>query len=102
MSAGATVRAMQLLSIGSTNGHETRPGALMDAAHGSAARCIARTLVVSFDACDTSDVPLSQLQRAAILEAALLEFDGFREQMSSLATVSRLIAETWSVDPSAA
>lgn len=73
----------------------------METAHGSAARCIARALVVAFDACDEAGIPLTQLQRATIVEAALVEFDGFGLQVSSLATVSRLLCEMRASGPNA-
>lgn len=76
----------------STNGHAPSETVLA-AAHGSAARCLARALVVSFDACDDADIPLSQLQRAAILEVAFLEFDGFGLQLSSLETLGTLLRD---------
>ena len=56
-------------------------------ARDAAARCLARALVCGFDACDETGVPLSQLQRVAVLEAALSEFDGFGEHLSTLDTV---------------
>ncbi len=85
----------------STNGYGSLETA-MASAHGSAARCLARALIMAFDTCDQTGIPLSQLQRAAIVEAALLEFDGFRVHASSLATVSRLLGEMQSGDPPAA
>ncbi len=74
----------------------------MATAHASAARCIARGLIVAFDACDEAEMPLTQLQRATVVEAALLEFDGFGAHVSSLATVSRLLREMRASGPSAA
>jgi hypothetical protein len=85
------------LTMGS-NGNGNGPPELV--AYGSAARCLARALVAAFDACDDSEVPLSQLQRVAILEAALLEFDGFGMHLSSLAAVSRLLADIRLAGPS--
>jgi hypothetical protein len=85
----------------STNGHAP-PETVLATAHSSAARCIARGLVVAFDACDEAEIPLTQLQRATIVEAALLEFDGFGVHVTSLATVSRLLREMRASGPSAA
>jgi hypothetical protein len=82
------------------NGHVSSD-ALAATAHGASARCLARALVVGFDACDEADIPLSQLQRTAILESVLIEFDGFGRQLSSLAAVSRLLAQLRSEPPAA-
>jgi len=85
--------------MSSTNGNADRderdvPTESVEAtARDAAARCLARALVCAFDACDESGIPLSQLQRVAILEAVLCEFDGLREHLSSLATVSRILGE---------
>jgi hypothetical protein len=45
----------------------------------------------AFDVCEQAGVPLSQLQKIALLEAALLEFDGLEAQLGSLAAVDQLI-----------
>jgi hypothetical protein len=87
--------------MGSTNGYGASE-TIMATAHGSAARCIARSLIVAFDACDEADIPLTELQRATIVESALLEFDGFGLQVSSLATVSRLLGDMRASGPTAA
>lgn len=57
----------------------------------ASARCVARTIVAAFDACEEAEIPLSQLQRTAIVEAALLEFDGFDVHLRSFVVVSRLL-----------
>jgi hypothetical protein len=41
----------------------------------------------AFDICEHSGVPLSQLQKIALVEAVLLEFDGLEAHLRSLATV---------------
>lgn len=85
------------MTVESTNQDSTQEE-IAATAHGSAARCLARALVLAFDACDEVDIPLSQLQRVSILEAVLLEFDGFGQQLSSLATLRTLFAELSFVD----
>jgi hypothetical protein len=74
----------------SVNGWDA-PEPPLGTARQSAARCIARALVCGFDACDEAEIPLTQLQRVAVLEAVLCEFDGFGEHLSSLGRVSRIL-----------
>jgi len=62
-------------------------------AHVASARCLARTIAVAFEACEDADVPLSELQRVAIIEAALLEFDGFAAHLGTLASVGSLLRD---------
>jgi hypothetical protein len=59
----------------------------------AAAERLAAAAVAAFDACDEAGVPLSPTQRIAIIEAALLEFDGFAAHLSSLAGVRRLLGD---------
>jgi hypothetical protein len=60
-------------------------------AKAAAAERLAGALVGAFDVCEQAGVPLSQLQKIALLEAALLEFDGLEAQLGSLAAVDQLI-----------
>jgi hypothetical protein len=80
----------------SANGNGNGDGShtsLHAAADGAVARCLARALVVGFDACDDGGVPLSQLQRIALLECALLEFDGLGLHIASLTAVAELLRQ---------
>lgn len=59
----------------------------------ASARCLARTIAIAFDACEDAEVPLSELQRVALIEAALLEFDGFGAHLGTLSTVGSLLRD---------
>jgi hypothetical protein len=76
----------------SKNGQATAE-TTMFTAHAAAAKCLARVVAVSIDACDGADMPLSELQKAAVIEAALLEFDGFGLEVASLAAVGELLRD---------
>jgi hypothetical protein len=78
--------------MSTTNGNG-RSETLVSTAHGAAARCLARAVAVAFDACEQSDVPLSELQKVAVIESALLEFDGFGSHLTSLVPLSRLLSD---------
>ena len=82
--------------MSSENDHE--PGELtVFTAHGATARCLARVVTVTLDTCDEGGFPLSELQRVALVEAALLEFDGFEAQLGSLEAVGEVLrALRWS------
>ena len=41
----------------------------------------------AFEICEQAGVPLSQLQKVALVEAVLLEFDGLEAHLRSLAAV---------------
>lgn len=76
------------------NGRHADPGDWVSSTtYGAAARCIARVVARSLDACDEADVPLSELQRVTIIETALLEFDGFGTHLAGLVTVDRLLRD---------
>jgi hypothetical protein len=60
-------------------------------AKAAAAERLAGTLVSAFDVCEQAGVPLSQLQKIALLEAALLEFDGLEAQLGSISAIDQLI-----------
>lgn len=72
------------------NGYEET---VVSTAHGATARCLARAVVVAFDACEDSDVPLSELQKVAVVEAALREFDGFGTHLASLSFVGQVLRD---------
>ena len=57
----------------------------------AAAERFATAIVVAFAVCDEARVPLVVLQKIAVIEAALLEFDGFESQLSSLAEIGELL-----------
>jgi hypothetical protein len=77
--------------MSSRNGDGT--GEVVLTAHAAAARCLARALAVSFDACDEAGMPLSELQKVVVIEAALLELDGFGLQLGSLVAVGELLRD---------
>jgi hypothetical protein len=73
---------------------------LTTTARDAAARCLARAAVSGFDVCEESGMPLAQLQKVAILEAALVEFDGMREHLFSLDALHRILSELEAYAPS--
>ena len=76
----------------SENG-QGRPDGAVFTAQGAAARCVARVIAVSIDACEEANIPLSELQKVALIESALLEFDGFGVQLASLVAVGDLLRD---------
>jgi hypothetical protein len=59
----------------------------------AAAERIAGAIVASFEMCSRAQVPLSQPQKQALLEAALLEFDGFEAHVTSLVLIGELLGD---------
>jgi hypothetical protein len=57
----------------------------------AAAERFARALVVAFGALDDLGLPLTDVQRIAMIQAALLEFDGFEAQLDALDDVGRVL-----------
>jgi hypothetical protein len=57
----------------------------------AAAERFAKAIVVAFTVCDEARTPLSDVQKIAIIEAALLEFDGLEGQIDSLAGIGDLL-----------
>jgi hypothetical protein len=78
--------------MSSENGHEPAEATVFTA-HGATARCVARVVAVTLDACDEGGFPLSELQKVALVEAALLEFDGFGLHLASLVAVGELLRD---------
>jgi hypothetical protein len=78
--------------MSATNGNGRADAALV-AGQTAAAERLARAVVLAFDVCEEGGVPLSELQKVAILEAALLEFDGFEAELGSRAAVSELLRD---------
>jgi hypothetical protein len=70
-----------------------RPEPLVITAQLAAAERLASAIVFAFDVCEESGVPLSQAQKVAVIEAALLEFDGLEASLNSLTSVAALIRE---------
>jgi hypothetical protein len=52
-----------------------------------AAERLAGAVMSAFEICEQAGVPLSQLQKVALVEAVLLEFDGLEAHLRSLAAV---------------
>jgi hypothetical protein len=63
------------------------------AARVAAAERFAGAIVSTLEKCDESSVPLSRAQKTALLEAALVEFDGFEAELSSLMRIAELLSE---------
>jgi hypothetical protein len=59
----------------------------------ASAERIARAVVVAFDSCDEMDVPLTEIQKITMLEAILLEFDGFAAHLRSVASVGQVLRD---------
>jgi hypothetical protein len=59
----------------------------------AAAERFAKAIVVAFSVCEEARIPLSDVQKIAIIEAALLEFDGLEGQLGSLADVGELLRQ---------
>jgi hypothetical protein len=65
----------------------------------AAAQRLARAVIVAFAACEEACMPLSDLQKIAVIEAALLEFDGFEAQYDRLEGISELLrARYWGAE----
>jgi hypothetical protein len=62
-------------------------------AHVASVERIARAIVLAFDSCDDSGAPLSEIQKIAVLEAILLEFDGFAAHLRTLESVGQALRE---------
>jgi hypothetical protein len=92
----ARVQASRWMSA--TNGNrEAEPSVLT--AQVAAAERVARAVIFAFEACEEGGVPLSQVQKVAVVEASLLEFDGLEADLSSLAGVGALIRELCRDEP---
>ena len=53
----------------------------------------AAAIVSALEKCEETNVPLSRAQKATLLEAALVEFDGFEAELSSLMRIAELLNE---------
>jgi hypothetical protein len=76
----------------SENGQGAVEGTVLTA-HAATAKCVARIVAVSIDACEEAGIPLSELQKVTLIESALLEFDGFGVQLASLVAVGELLRD---------
>jgi hypothetical protein len=70
-----------------------RPADSAAIAHVASAERVARAIVLAFDSCDETGAPLSEIQKIAVLEAILLEFDGFGAHLRTLASVGKALRE---------
>jgi hypothetical protein len=62
-------------------------------AHVAAAERLARAIVVALATCEEVGVGLSDVQKTAVIEAMLLEFDGFEAHLRSLDRVGQMLRE---------
>jgi hypothetical protein len=60
-------------------------------AKAAAAERFAGTIISAFDVGEQVGAPLTQAQKMALLEAALLEFDGLEAQLNSLVAIGELL-----------
>jgi hypothetical protein len=77
------------------NGRAEVPGTAVVAA----AERMAAAVIVAFDSCDCLGVPLSDLQKIAVIEALLLEFDGFSAQLGSIERISGMLRAAGATRP---
>jgi hypothetical protein len=75
--------------MSATNGKS--PVDTIPIAQSAAAERIAAGLVVAFGACEEAGVGLSEVQKVAFIQAMLLQFDGFADNVRSLEGVGRLL-----------
>jgi hypothetical protein len=61
------------------------------AAHVEAAERFAGAIVATFEVCERAGVPLSQMQKTALVEVALLGFDGFGASVTAHARIAKLL-----------
>jgi hypothetical protein len=87
--AGARARG-HARRMASRNG-STRSAHDPSTAQVAAAERFAKAIVVAFSVCEELRVPLTDVQKIAIIEAALLEFDGFEGELNSLAAIGELL-----------
>lgn len=76
----------------STNGNG-RCVPVVSAARVAAAERFAGVIVSTFEKCEETSVPLSKAQKTTMIEAALVEFDGFEAELSSLMRIADLLSE---------
>ena len=78
---------------GNGNGHGHGHGSVDTAAiaQAAAAERMAAAVVFAFGACEDAGIGLSEVQKIALIEALLLQFDGFTSRMRSLDGVGQLL-----------
>jgi hypothetical protein len=59
--------------------------------HVAAAERLARATVFAFELCDEQGTPLSHAQKVALVESALLEFDGLEASLTSQASLDAFL-----------
>lgn len=57
----------------------------------TAAERMAAAIVLAFELCDEQGAPLTQEQKVAVVEAALMEFDGFEAHLSGAVSLGTLL-----------
>jgi hypothetical protein len=57
----------------------------------AAAQCVASGLVAGFAACEQAGIGLEEVQQIALIEAMLLQFDGFADHLRALEGVGELL-----------
>ncbi|HET7856187.1 MAG TPA: hypothetical protein VFL41_06990 [Gaiellaceae bacterium] len=82
------------------NGNGRREPVILSAQLAAAER-LAKAIVLAFEVCEEGGVPLSQAQKVAVVEAALLEFDGLERNLESLTNVAALLRELGRDEPGA-
>ena len=80
------------------NGDHRGDGGCAGTAQVVAAQRVARQLVLGFELCADSGVPLSELQKIALFSAALLEFDGMHAEVEGRLQIDRLLGELHDLD----
>jgi hypothetical protein len=60
-------------------------------AHVAAAERLAASVVSAFESCEEAGVGLSEVQKIAVIEAILLQFDGFAVHLAKLEKVGWLL-----------
>ncbi len=83
---------MHIQPVTTVNGHHHRADTA-EIAHVAAAERLARAVIAAFESCEDCDVPFSDVQKITVLQALLLEFDGFQAQLSSLDRLGRILRE---------
>jgi hypothetical protein len=71
----------------------SRPSAVPSTLQALVAKRVAGVIVSGFDFCDEETAPLCERQKAALLTAALLVFDGMQAELDGLREIERVIAE---------
>src|SRR5262245_45025583 len=75
-----------LTEMSALNGDGQGEQVVLTAGVASAER-LARAIVFAFESCEEGGVPLSHVQKVAVIEAALLEYDGLEADLHSLTSL---------------